>query len=341
MSVEPGGGLLIVIPCLNEAGHIEALVDALLAAAADDALLVVADGGSTDGSPELVAQAAARDGRVRLLHNPARLQSAGVNAAVRRFGSGRRWLLRVDAHADYPCDYGARLLATAERTGADAVVTPMETRGRGCFQRAAATAQNSVLGAGGSPHRTPGVSGWVDHGHHALMRIDRFVAVGGYDEGFSHNEDAELDARLVQAGARIWLAGDAVVGYYPRSAPGPLWRQYLGYGGGRARNLARHRQRMKLRQLAPLAIAPSVALLALAPVWPWAALPAAAWALLCLGFGALQGVRRRDGCAAVSGAAAMIMHLAWSVGFWRERLRFRRAPRGSAPTGLVLEPPEG
>ena len=37
---------------------------------------------------------------------------------------------------------------------------------------------------------------WADHGHHALMRISAFRAVGGYDESFSHNEDAELDYRL-------------------------------------------------------------------------------------------------------------------------------------------------
>ena len=37
------------------------------------------------------------------------------------------------------------------------------------------------------------------------MRIAAFRAVGGYDESFSHNEDAELDYRLRQAGYRIWM----------------------------------------------------------------------------------------------------------------------------------------
>ena len=32
------------------------------------------------------------------------------------------------------------------------------------------------------------------------MRIAAFRGVGGYDESFSHNEDAELDYRLRQAG---------------------------------------------------------------------------------------------------------------------------------------------
>ena len=330
-------GLLIVIPCLNEAAHLPGLLDLLLAdPAAAEARLVVADGGSGDGSREIVAERAGRDPRVRLLDNPKRLQSAGINAAVRAHGQGRRWLLRVDAHAGYPPDYGSRLLAEAERTGAEAVVVPMATQGRGCFQRAAAAAQNSVLGAGGSAHRKPGASGWVDHGHHALMDLARFATVGGYDESFSHNEDAELDVRLAAAGARIWLAGEVVVDYWPRSAPAPLFRQYLGYGAGRARNLARHPTPMKLRQMLPLAVAPACGLALIGFAVPLIALPAAAWAGACLVSGLALGARARDGCAALSGVAAMIMHLAWSLGFWRERLRFARPE--PAPQPLALAP---
>lgn len=321
MSAPDTRSLLIVIPCLNEIAHIERLIGDLLAdSAAFDALLVVADGGSTDGSQEAVRRAAAQDARVRLLDNPRRIQSAGVNEAVRRFGAGRRWLLRADAHAGYPPSFAAGVLAAAERTGAQAVVVPMATRGLGCFQRAAAAAQNSVLGAGGSAHRKPGASGWVDHGHHALMDIARFAAVGGYDETFSHNEDAELDARLARTDVGIWLAGDVVITYHPRRNPLSLWRQYFGYGRGRARNLRRHRRRLKLRQALPLAVCPAVALAALTPWLAPAGFPAAAWALACLGFGAALGARARDRCAVLSGAAAMVMHLAWSAGFWSERI---------------------
>ena len=39
-------------------------------------------------------------------------------------------------------------------------------------------------------------SGYVDHGHHAAFRAASFKAIGGYDETFSHNEDAEFDGAL-------------------------------------------------------------------------------------------------------------------------------------------------
>ncbi len=315
-----GEGVLIVIPCLNEETHLPGLLDSLIEDA-PLAQIVVADGGSRDASRDIVAARASVHPRLALLDNPRKLQSAGVNAAVRAFGDGRRWLVRVDAHCDYPRGYVTGLVEAAGRTGADAVVVPMRTVGCGGFQRAVAAAQNSRLGTGGSPHRHVGEGRFVDHGHHALCRLDLFRQVGGYDESFSHNEDAELDYRLGLAGARIWLEPSLAIDYFPRSRPVPLFRQYLAYGKGRAMTVRKHRMRMKRRQLAPLAIAPAVLAGVAAPVAPWLALPALGWALACIGGGAALAVRRRDPAAVASGPAAMLMHLGWSLGFWKQWMR--------------------
>jgi len=200
------------------------------------------------------------------------------------------------------------------------VVVSMRARAepRACFQEAAACAQNSVLGAGGSPHRKAGKRRFVDHGHHALIKIAAFENAGGYDERFSHNEDAEFDARLTSAGGAILLAADLVIDYFPRATPKALMLQYLKYGQGRARTALKHGGRLKLRQLAAAAISPvSAAGLALAAFVPMAALPALAWLSLTLGYGIWLGVRAGKPCACAAGAAALIMHFAWSVGFLR------------------------
>ncbi|RVB01381.1 glycosyltransferase, partial [Mesorhizobium sp. M7A.F.Ca.CA.004.05.1.1] len=56
---------LIVIPCLNEAAHIGALLDQLRPAAARlGARIIVADGGSTDGTLSIVEDVIAKDPRV-------------------------------------------------------------------------------------------------------------------------------------------------------------------------------------------------------------------------------------------------------------------------------------
>ncbi|GAL11912.1 hypothetical protein JCM19233_2902 [Vibrio astriarenae] len=40
------------------------------------------------------------------------------------------------------------------------------------------------------------------------MSIQAYQQVGGYDESFSHNEDAELDARIINHGGKIWQSAE-------------------------------------------------------------------------------------------------------------------------------------
>ena len=323
-ALDPMNRAVIVIPCLNEAAVIEKVIAQILDdEGLADPLVLVADGGSTDGTRGIVRDIAARDARVRLVPNPGKLQSAGVNLAARMTSDDRPWLVRVDAHADYPKNYASTLIREARRTGAHSVVVSMETRGEGWFQRAVAAAQNSVLGTGGSAHRLATEGQWVDHGHHALFHLDSFDTVGGYDESFSHNEDAELDYRLAQAGGRIWLTDQVRIGYHPRDNAKALWKQYFSYGRGRARTVLKHFMPLKVRQAAPLAIAPAVASLALAPIfWPFA-IPALLWMAASLGLGVLLGLKKRDLAVMASGPAAMIMHLSWSAGFWAQLFTWR------------------
>jgi succinoglycan biosynthesis protein ExoA len=313
------GRALIVIPCLNEAAVVARVIAQVLADdGLADPLVLVADGGSADGSRAIVAEIAARDPRVRLIENPGRLQSAGVNLAARLMGQGRAWLVRVDAHGDYPPGYASTLIAEARRTGASSVVVAMDTRGEGAFQRAVAAAQNSRLGTGGAAHRLAGKGRWVDHGHHALFRLEAFEQVGGYDEDFSHNEDAELDQRLTRDGGDIWLTDRVRIGYHPRATAHALARQYFSYGRGRARTVLRHATPLKYRQALPLAVAPAVLTLLAAPLSWAAAVPALAWTLTCLVYGLLLAARAWDVGVALAGPAAMIMHLSWSAGFWAQ-----------------------
>jgi succinoglycan biosynthesis protein ExoA len=187
-------------------------------------------------------------------------------------GGDCEYLIRIDAHGDYPLDYCQNLVDEALETGADSVVVGMQTVGFGPFQKATALAQNSKLGNGGSRHRIGAASHWTDHGHHALMRIAAFSQMGGYDESFQHNEDAELDYRLVKAGHRIWMTDKTSMVYYPRASVKPLFRQYFGYGRGRARNFLKHRALPSLRQMIPLAVAP-VTVGTLLAILNWAATP--------------------------------------------------------------------
>lgn len=313
---------LVIIPCLNEAANIAGLLASLDAQAEKlNMKIIVVDGGSTDRTCDIVSEIMETHLRVLLLHNPRQIQSAAINLAVAQYGEGYRYLIRIDAHGSYPEDYCERLLEEADRTGADSVVVSMKTEGKGLFQRATATAQNSRLGNGGSSHRNEMRGHWTVHGHHALMRIEAFRQVGGYDETFTHNEDAELDYRLKEAGFNIWMTDKTYMVYYPRSSPVSLFRQYFGYGRGRARNIVKHRALPKVRQALPLLVLPGLVGTVLAILHWWAAVPAFLWMAACVGYGMWLAVSERNPAGLLAAVSAMIMHLAWSAGFWLQLLQ--------------------
>jgi succinoglycan biosynthesis protein ExoA len=316
------GRVVIFIPTLNEATHIIDVLRSLEPGARRlGAQIAVVDGGSDDGTVELVRQQAARFPAIVLLHNPKRLQAAAINLAAKHFRDQADWFIRVDAHAAYPEDYCDVLLEEALRTGAESVTVKMTAQGQGLIQRNIAAAQNALFGNGGSAHRSGGEGRFVDHGHHALMQMSAFRAVGGYDESFSHNEDAELDQRLRKAGHRIWLTTATGILYFPRDSLGKLSRQYLNFGAGRFATALKHPGSLGGRHFVLMGLAPVAGLSAFSIFTPQAAMPLLMWFALCLVLGLVKAFRNRAPQLAFCGVAAAVMQLSWSVGFWRASLQ--------------------
>ncbi|MGU3537481.1 glycosyltransferase family 2 protein [Methylobacterium sp. A54F] len=338
-----GPQVTIAMPALDEAEHIAEAIASVLPSPGDIACeLLVLDGGSRDGTQEIVRRLAAGDPRIRLVDNPGRLQSAGVNLAARLGHPAARILVRADCHAAYPAGWVAALAGTLRFRGAASVVVPLRTLGAAPLQRAIAAAQNSRLGNGGSAHRLGGRSAYVEHGHHAAFDRAAFLRAGGYDETFSHNEDAEFDRRLAAAGGRIWLAGDLSIGYYPRRTLPALARQYFNYGRGAARTLLKHGALPRPRQaLPPLILLACLASLGLAAWHPAFLAVAILYAASCGLIGLILALRSGQRAALLSGPAAMTMHLAWGAGFLSRGcylLRLRGARRGLPAPGLRSGP---
>lgn len=313
------GPAAVVIPTLNEIAHIEGLLWHLLAEPPEVVgEILVADGGSRDGTQEAVHRIARSEPRVRLIDNPDRIQAAGVNRAVamadQRFGV----IVRVDAHALYPGQYVGRLLAALEASGADSVVVRLDTVGRNCLQRAVAAAQNSRIGTGGSAHRMGRVSCFVDHGHHAAFRRAAFEQAGGYDETFEANEDAELDARIRAQGGRIWLDVGIPVTYFPRSTLIGLAKQYRRYGSGRAQTWLKHGETLRLRQMLPPAVLLAVtASLILSLVTPYALVVPLGYFAVLLAASLSLAIDAGSACVLLAAPALATMHFAWGWGFLR------------------------
>jgi succinoglycan biosynthesis protein ExoA len=316
MPSEPS--VTIIVPTLNEEKYIREAIGSLLPADDDlDYELIVLDGGSVDRTSSIVKEMSAINPRIRLDTNPARYQSAAVNRGAKLAKPESSIIVRADSHAEYPPGFVAGLVRELRERDVASVVVPMRTRGTSFLQRGIAAAQNSRLGNGGAAHRTSIKSRYVDHGHHAAFDRRTFLAVGGYDESFTHNEDAELDLRLRNAGARIWLCSELAISYFPRDSFRALARQYFNHGAGRARTMLKHRRVPKTRQLLPLGAFGMNALSLATGVglgWPFF-LPALAYVGVCLIGGLLLALSERDRAGCAAGPAAIIMHQGWAAGF--------------------------
>jgi len=95
----------IVVPCRNEAAEIERCIRSILAQDAGEATmeLIVADGMSDDGTREIVHDLASRDNRIRIVDNPGRIVSTGLNAAIQ--AAAGSVIVRMDAANQSPTDF--------------------------------------------------------------------------------------------------------------------------------------------------------------------------------------------------------------------------------------------
>ena len=90
----------IVMPSLNQAAYLEAALDSVLSQSYRNLELIVADGGSTDGSLDLLALRQSRDSRLRLLTGPDTGPAQAINKALRQTrGTLIGWLNSDDLYA--------------------------------------------------------------------------------------------------------------------------------------------------------------------------------------------------------------------------------------------------
>jgi succinoglycan biosynthesis protein ExoA len=321
------------MPVLNEAAHIERSVGAVLAQRFDRGVeVLVVDGGSQDGTREIIERLAANDARVQLLFNPARRIPNALNIGLRR--ARGQYVARMDAHAFYPPDYIALAVERFEAGGVDCVSGPQLPHGEGRWSRRVALALGTRVGMGGASFRNAKREIEVDTAFTGVWRRETLEQLGGWDERWPINEDAELAARIREAGGRYVCLPAMAARYVPRNSLPQLARQYYRYGMYRAKTARHH----------PLALRPSHALSPGLVLTLAAGLPASSPArrvarigLLAYGGALAAGTAQAAGDADVSDLAWLplvfaTMHLSWGAGFLMGCLRFGPPLRAFART---------
>jgi glycosyltransferase involved in cell wall biosynthesis len=273
--------------------------------------VIVADGGSTDGTREKLESWAEGDDRVRVIDNPDVRQAFGLNRAAAE-ASGVI-LVRADGHTRFAPDYVRVSVQVLEETGG-AVGGRMSPLGRSPFGQAVAAAMESPLtmGPGRFHHATKREE--VDTVYLGASRRADFEALGGFRAFPSgSSEDADFYYRWRKTGRKVHVDPWIVSSYTPRDTSAALWRQYFRYGMGKAEMLWVNGELPSWRPLAPLALVVGLVLFTLTGLLTggWVALSALAgvW-LLTLTWVAL----RADVSALGVFRAAGIMHLAYGIG---------------------------
>ncbi|HVS38133.1 MAG TPA: glycosyltransferase family 2 protein [Gemmataceae bacterium] len=254
----------VIVPVRNEAAFIAATLDQLLAQRYDPRRfeVIVADGGSTDGTREIVAAYTEHFPQLRLLDNPGRLSSAGRNIAVR--ASRGEIILLVDGHCrlDDPWHL-AEAAAAFARSEADCLGRPqsLDVTGAAPLQRAVAAARASRLGHHPASHIYSDAEGFVPPQSVAVAyRRGVFDKVGLFDEAFDACEDVEFNHRVARAGLRCYFTPRVRVHYHPRGTLAGLFRQMTRYGRGRVRLLRKHPDSFSLPGFLPAGFLLGVAL---------------------------------------------------------------------------------
>lgn len=302
----------VIMAVLNEAGFIGRVLDQLLGQDYEGELeVIVADGGSTDGTRQRLIDRAEQDRRLVVIDNPEVRQAHGLNRAAAR-ASGEI-LVRADGHTSFATDYVRESVdALGETNGA--VGGPMTPEGGNRFGRAVAAAMDSPLTMGPGRFHHASTREQVDTVYLGAFRRSDFLELGGFRSFPSgSSEDADFYYRWRMSGRKVFVDPRIETTYTPRGEPSALWRQYWRYGQGKAEMWWLNGRPPSWRPLAPLALA--VALLAgiligvLEGVWWALSFVIVAWVGLLMSV----GVSSSAGTVSVAGAAA-IMHLAYGLG---------------------------
>jgi glycosyltransferase involved in cell wall biosynthesis len=242
--------------------------------------VLVVDGCSDDGTYEIVQEFASRHPEVRLVTNPARIVSTGLNIAIRE--ARGQVILRMDAHTEYASDYIRECLAVLREKGADNVGGPAATKSSGFVQSAICAAYHSSFSVGGACFHNVNYEGYADTVPYGCWPRQVFERIGMFDEQLVRNQDDEFNLRLIRAGGKIWQSPKIKSWYKPRPSLKSLFEQYKQYGYWKVRVLQKHKTPASMRHLVPgVFVGSLVTLTALVAFWDTAAL---LWASLVVAY---------------------------------------------------------
>lgn len=259
-------GVSVIVPVLNEVRCLEKALKSLIDSGYPRSKLefILVDGGSIDGTLELVEKMREqfKDVVIRLLHNDLRVTPAALNIGIG--ASKNDIILRADAHALYSEGYIPRSVELLESGAGDNIGGIVKSiKGETVFSELLACLLNSELGNGGAAYRQAQKGRLVDTVWCGCWYKSTLEKVGMFDLEWTNNQDAELNARLISQGFRIYCDPQINACLVVRPTLKAFVHQYYKYGRGRFRTINRHPSILRIRQLLPVFFVAALLLLGL------------------------------------------------------------------------------
>ena len=241
----------VIVACRNEIGHIHKFLDSLsrqeLCGISVEVL--IADGMSNDGTRRILEQHRGSNPNLRIIDNPEKIVSTGLNAAIRQ--ARGETIIRMDAHSEYGPDYISRCLEVLNETNAQNVGGAARTRADGYCAQAIALAYGTNFACGGAKFHDVAYEGYVDTVPYGCWRKSTLEDLGYFDERLTRNQDDELNLRLVSAGGKVWQSPKIQSWYRPRKNLTALFQQYFQYGFWKVAVIRKHGRPASWRHLIP------------------------------------------------------------------------------------------
>lgn len=213
----------IVMPVYNEEKYIDNCIQSLLNQdyPLDDMEWIFVDGCSKDRTKEIINEYKEKyPNLIKIYDNPQKIVPFAMNIGIKN--STGKYIIRLDAHAEYDSDYFSKCVHYLDTIDADNVGGTMETKSRTKMGNIIAKMLSSKFGVGNSQFRTDGKSGYVDTVPFGAFKREVFSKYGGYDERLVRNQDNEMNYRIRKNGGKIFLARDINLAYYCRETIGGI-----------------------------------------------------------------------------------------------------------------------
>ena len=303
--------ITVLCPTYNEAEYIDMVLKFFINAKPPDKELLIIDGGSNDGTKEIVNEWTNKYSNIRLLENENKYVPFALNIGIKN--SNGDPIIRLDVHTEYAEDYFEKIIKTFNKTGADIVGGPMNAVGKTNFQIAVAQATGTVFGVGNSKIHKGKYKGESDHVYLGAWKRKLFDEIGFFDERLKRNQDDEFHYRARSLGKEIYLNPEIKSYYYPRSSLSKLIKQYIQYGLFKPVVLRKIKSEIKLRHLIPSLFSIYILLLPLAFFSLFYLLPLFVYTFMDIYF----SVRTKSNIKIVINSLIVypVLHLSYGFGF--------------------------